>query len=32
MRGVPYKGGLILGILIVTLGCASPKPPPDNPR
>ena len=30
MRGVPYRGGLMLGILIVTLGCASPKPPPDN--
>lgn len=27
---VPYRGGLILGILIVTLGCASPTPPPDN--
>ena len=30
LRGAPYRGGLILGILIVTLGCASPKPPPDN--
>ena len=30
MRGVPYRDVLILGILIVTLGCTSPKPPPDN--
>jgi CubicO group peptidase (beta-lactamase class C family) len=28
--GAPCGGGLILGILIVTLGCASPAPPPEN--
>ena len=31
LTGVPYRGGLILGILIMTLGCASPKPPDHRP-
>jgi hypothetical protein len=30
LPGVPYRVGLILGILIVTLGCASPPPVPEN--
>jgi CubicO group peptidase (beta-lactamase class C family) len=30
LPGVPYRVGLILGILIVTLGCASPTPVPEN--
>ena len=30
LPGVPYRAGLILGILIVTLGCASPTPVPEN--
>jgi CubicO group peptidase (beta-lactamase class C family) len=30
LPGVPYKVGLILGILIATTGCASPTPVPEN--
>ena len=30
LRGGPYRVGLLLGILIVALGCASPTPPLGN--